>query len=157
MASNYTRKKKKDAVFLNVKPIMNGDISVRKYSNGIMDQMHNGFRKQVYERANIRPSLATISSTNQQFIPVGCWRRSNVSHAKYFFLLLCVAECFLSECCSNKVVPVCARRIADYTFGARDNSICCSFSTIRLLCGDFHLFIGKKYMPFLQITSLSTA
>ncbi|NP_001273828.1 gustatory and odorant receptor 63a-like [Musca domestica] len=86
MASNYTRKKKKDAVFLNVKPIMNGDISVRKYSNGIMDQMHNGFRKQVYERANIRPSLATISSTNQQFIPNVFYQ--NVAPIKWFLSVL---------------------------------------------------------------------
>ncbi|XP_059225761.1 gustatory and odorant receptor 63a [Stomoxys calcitrans] len=86
MVSHYNRKKKKDAVFLNVKPIMSSTIAVRKYSNGIMDQMHNGFGKQVYQMSNNRPSIATISSTNQHFIPNIFYQ--NVAPLKWFMLMI---------------------------------------------------------------------
>lgn len=70
MVGNYSRKKKKAAVFLNVKPTVN-NIAVRKYSNGILDQLHNGYGKKVVAVRD-RASVASITSTNQQFIPVSC-------------------------------------------------------------------------------------
>ncbi|XP_075162550.1 gustatory receptor 63a [Haematobia irritans] len=86
MVSHYNRKKKKDAVFLNVKPTMSNVVAVRKYSNGIMDQMYNGFGKQVYQMNKARPSIATISSTNQHFVPNAFYQ--NVAPIKWFLCLI---------------------------------------------------------------------
>lgn len=69
MWNNYNRKKKQDAVFLNVKPVAN-NISVRKYSNGLFDRLDSGFGNYDNEKRASRHSISTIDSINQQFIPV---------------------------------------------------------------------------------------
>lgn len=69
MWNNYNRKKKQDAVFLNVKPVAN-NISVRKYSNGLLDRLDSGFGNFNNENKIGRQSISTIDSSNQQFIPV---------------------------------------------------------------------------------------
>lgn len=67
MWNNYNKKKKKDTIFLNVKPIAN-NIAVRKYSNGLLDQLDFGFGNYNKENRTIRQSA--IDSNNPQFIPV---------------------------------------------------------------------------------------
>lgn len=69
MWNNYNRKKKQDAIFLNVKPVAN-NISVRKYSNGLLDRLDSGFGNNPKEKRTSRQSISTIDSLNQQFIPV---------------------------------------------------------------------------------------
>ena len=69
MWNNYNRKKKQDAVFLNVKPVPN-NITVRKYSNGLLDRLDSGIGNFNNEKIASRQSITTIDSSNHQFIPV---------------------------------------------------------------------------------------
>ncbi|TMW49370.1 hypothetical protein DOY81_005554 [Sarcophaga bullata] len=85
MWNNYNRKKKHDAVFLNVKPVAN-NITVRKYSNGLMDRLDSGFGNINNEKIANRQSITTIDSSNHQFIPDIFYR--NVFPIKWFLSMI---------------------------------------------------------------------
>nr|AFH96945.1 gustatory receptor 2 [Chrysomya megacephala] len=85
MWNNYNRKKKQDAIFLNVKPVAN-NISVRKYSNGLLDRLDSGFGNNPKEKRTSRQSISTIDSLNQQFIPNIFFR--NVAPIKWFLSMI---------------------------------------------------------------------
>ncbi|XP_037947265.1 gustatory and odorant receptor 63a-like [Teleopsis dalmanni] len=81
--NNYNRKKKAEALFLNVKPV--NTTAVRKYSNALLDRMDSGFEG-IESRRGTRHSISTISSMNPQFTPSVFYR--NIAPAQWFLRMI---------------------------------------------------------------------